>query len=333
MLPALTLPNGRSTSALGFGCSSLLRLPDPADRQRLLATAVEYGICHFDVARLYGLGLAEAELAPLLRHHRGQLTLATKFGLGEAAPPSLSSRRQGGLRRLLRSLPALRPLARRLYGSRMVPRNFSTTHARRSLHTSLSQLGVESVDLLLLHEPTPADAIDPELEATLQELQQQGLIGGFGLSGLWPDCSALIQARPALAGRWLQWEDDLLEAAPALVSLPSGSPAGHGRFGRVRRSLQPIRQAFEAVPQLQPHWSERLNCSLDDGTVLAAALLGAALASDPGGLLLYATTDAERLARTLTLLHDPPWPAAEAIAFEAFWRPPASRPSSPGVAP
>jgi hypothetical protein len=37
MLPPLTLPNGRSTSALSFGCASLLRLPDPADRQRLLA--------------------------------------------------------------------------------------------------------------------------------------------------------------------------------------------------------------------------------------------------------------------------------------------------------
>jgi hypothetical protein len=214
-----------------------------------------------------------------------------------------------------------------------VPRNFSAAQARRSLHTSLSQLGVESVDLLLLHEPTPADAIDPELEATLQELQQQGLIGTFGLSGLWPDCSTLIKTRPGLAGRWLQWEDDLLEAAPSLASLPGRSPAGHGRFGRIRRSLQPIRQAFEAVPQLQSHWSERLNCPLADGTVLAAALLGAALTSDPGGLLLYATTDAERLARTLTLLHDPPWPAVEAIAFEAFWRPSASRPSSPGVAP
>jgi D-threo-aldose 1-dehydrogenase len=333
MLPALTLPNGRSTTALGFGCANLLRLPDPADRQQLLATAVEYGIGHFDVARLYGLGLAEAELAPLLRHHRGQLTLATKFGLGEAAAPSLSSRRQGGLRRLLRTLPALRPLARRLYGSRMVPRNFSAAHACRSLHTSLSQLGVDAVDLLLLHEPTPVDAIDPGLEATLKELQQQGLIGGFGLSGILSDCSDLIQARPGLAGRWLQWEDDLLEAAPALASLPGGSPAGHGRFGRIRCSLQPIRQAFEAVPQLQRHWSERLNCSLADGTVLAAALLGAALASDPGGLLLYATTDAERLARTLTLLHDPPWTTAEVIAFEAFWRPPGSGPSSPGDVP
>lgn len=332
MLPALTLPNGRSTSALGFGCASLLRLPDPADRQRILATAVEYGIRHFDVARLYGLGLAEAELAPLLRHHRGQLTLATKFGLGDVAPPSSASRRQGGLRRLLRALPALRPLARRLYGGRLVPRNFSAAQARRSLHTSLRQLGVESVDLLLLHEPTPADAINPELEATLNDLQQQGLIGNSGLSGLWPDCSDLIQARPGLAGRWLQWEDDVMEVVPDLASLPSGSLAGHGRFGRIRRSLQPIRQAFEAVPQLQHYWSERLNCSLADGTVLAAALLGAALATDPSGLLLYATTDADRLARTLRLLHDPPWSAAEAIAFEAFWRPPASRPSCPGVA-
>jgi hypothetical protein len=116
----------------------------------------------------------------------------------------------------------------------------------------------------------------------------------------------------------LQWEDDLLKAAPALASLPGGSPAGHGRFGRIRRSLQTIRQTFEAVPQLQRHWSERLNCFLADGTVLAAVLLGATLASNPGGLLLYATTDAELLAQTLTLLLDPPRPAAEAIAFEAF---------------
>jgi D-threo-aldose 1-dehydrogenase len=329
MLPVLTLPNGRTTSALGFGCSGLLRLPDSSDRQRLLATAVDHGIRHFDVARLYGLGLAEAELAPLLRLHKGQLTLATKFGLGDAAPPSAPSRRQGGMRRLLRTLPALRPIARRVYGSRMVSRNFSAAHARRSLHTSLSQLGVEAVDLLLLHEPTPADAIDPEMEATLQELQQLGLIGGFGLSGLWPDCRDLILARPGLAGRWLQWEDDLREAAPALHSLPSGSLAGHGRFGRIRRSLQPIRQALEAVPELQRHWSERLNCSLADSTVLAAALLVGSLATDPSKLLLYATTDAERLARTLNLLHNPPWPAAEAIAFEAFWRPTTSPPSSP----
>jgi hypothetical protein len=320
----LILPNGRITTALGFGCASLLRLPDAADRQRLLECAVDHGIRHFDVARLYGLGLAEAELAPLLRRHRGQLTLATKFGLGEAGPPSAAAQRQGSLRQLLRLLPGLRPMARRLYGRRMVPRNFSADHCRQSLHTSLSQLGLESVDLFLLHEPTPADAIDPELEASLQDLHQEGLIGSYGLSGSLADCQSLIQNRPGLAGGWLQWDDDLLQPTPKLHNARPDSPSGRGRFGRIRLSLRPIQQALEAVPQLQAHWSERLNVSLLDGVALGAALLGAAQAAYPQDLLLYSSTGPDRLARTLTLLNDPPWQPAEAIAFETFWRTPST---------
>jgi D-threo-aldose 1-dehydrogenase len=320
MLPALTLPNGRITTALGFGCASLLRLPDPADRQRLLACAVDHGIRHFDVARLYGLGLAEAELGLLFQRHRGHLTLATKFGLGDAGPPSVAAQRQGSMRQLFLLFPGLRPLARRLYGRRMLPRNFTSSHCLQSLHTSLSQLGLEAVDLLLLHEPTPADPIDPLLEPTLKDLHHQGLIGGYGLSGSWADCQSLIKARPGLAGCWLQWDDDLLEASQELRSLHQCLPACRGRFGRIRRSLQPIQQVLAAVPPLQGHWSERLNLNLEDDVALAAALLGAALASYPKDLLLYSSTDQNRLARTLALLNDPPWAPAEAIAFEAFWR-------------
>lgn len=329
MLPSLTLPNGRNTTPIGFGCASLFRLPDPNDRQRLLAIVVDHGIRHFDVARLYGLGLAEAELAPLLRRHPGQLTLATKFGLGDAGPPSAAAHRQGSLRQLLRVLPGLRPLARRLYGRRMVSRNFSSDHCNQSLHTSLSQLGLEGVDLFLLHEPTPADSIEPELETTLQNLQRQGLIGGYGLSGNFAECQGLIQSRPGLSGGWLQWDDDLMQPTPELDNFNPTSLSGRGRFGRIRLSLRPIQQALAAVPQLQAHWSERLNLSLADGVPLGAALLGAARASYPNDLLLYSSTDPDRLARTLTLLQDPPWQPAEAIAFEAFWRTPTAPVSRP----
>jgi D-threo-aldose 1-dehydrogenase len=320
MLDLFVLPNGRTSTALGFGCASLLRLTTSGDRQRLLDCAVDHGIRHFDVARLYGLGLAEAELAPLLRRHRSQLTLATKFGLGDAGPPSAASQRQGSLRQLLRLLPGLVPMARRLYGRSMVLRNFSAAHCRQSLHTSLCQLGLEAVDLFLLHEPTTADCIDPNLEATLQDLQREGLIGSYGLSGAWPDCEQLMATRPALAGALVQWEDDLLEPGPAREAFPTGPPRLLGRFGRIRRSLVKIQQSFAAVPQLQHHWSERLNLHLADADALGAALLGAALASYPGELLLYASTDADRLGRTLAWLNDPPWQAADAIAFETFWR-------------
>jgi hypothetical protein len=321
MFQHVILPNGRTTTALGFGCASLFRIPDTEQRQRLLDIAVDGGIRHFDVARLYGLGQSEAELANLLYRHPGQLTVATKFGLGDSRPPSRAARRQGGMRKLLRAAPGLRSVARRLYSGGMVSRDFSSSNCRLSLQTSLNQLGVEEVDLLLLHEPTPTDWIDPELELTLQEFQQTGWIGGHGLSGAWPDLERLMAIRPSLLGGLVQWEDDLHEPAPAREAISTAPPRLLSRFGRIRRSMMKIRQAFKAVPQLQHHWSERLNLNLVDADALGAALLGAALASYPGELLLYASTDADRLSRTLAWLNDPPWKAADAIAFEAFWRP------------
>jgi D-threo-aldose 1-dehydrogenase len=329
MLPTITLPSGRSTTALGFGCASLMRLPEAGDRQRLLDLAMDLGIRHFDTARLYGLGQVEAELGALLHRHPGHLTVATKCGLGEAQPPSAAAQQQGGLRRLLLLAPGLRPLARRIYGSRMVRRDFSVAHCRRSLETSLGLLGLETVDLLLLHEPGPADAVDPGMEACLKDWQRQGLIGGYGISGLPEPTLSLWRQRPGLAPHILQWEDDLLEPHP-FGQLPAmQAPQLRGRFGRIRRSLQPIRQAFAAVPQLQRHWSDRLNLDLAEPNALVAALLGAALASYSSDLLLFASTNPDRLRRIVSLLHSPPWEAAEAIAFERFWRPPADPVLSP----
>ena len=321
MLPTITLPNGRITTALGFGCASLMRLPEAVDRERWLDLAVDLGIRHFDVARLYGLGQAEGEIGALLSRYPGQLTVATKCGLGEAQLPSAVAQRQGGLRRLLQLAPGLRPLARRVYGSRMVRRDFSAAHCRRSLESSLGQLGLEAVDLLLLHEPGAADVVDPAMEACLQHWQRQGLIGGYGISGLSDPTCSLWRQRPGLAPHILQWEDDLLEPQH-LAQLPGmQAPPLCGRFGRIRRSLLPIQQAFAAVPQLQRHWSDRLNLDLSEPNALVAALLGAALAAYPADLLLFASTDPHRLRRIVSLLHAPPWHAAEAIAFEHFWRP------------
>ena len=321
MLPVISLSTGRNTTALGFGCASLMRLPEARDRQRLLDLAVDLGIRHFDGARLYGLGQVEGEIGALLRRHSGQITVATKCGLGEAHPPSASAQRQGGLRRILRLAPGLRPLVRRFYGGSMVRRDFTAGHCMLSLQTSLNQLGLESVDLLLLHEPSPGDVVDQALEVFLQDSQRQGLIGGYGISGLPEPTLSLWRQRPGLAPHLLQLEDNLLTPEPPAFSATEKSPALRGRFGRIRLSLQPIQKAFAAVPQLQRFWSDRLNLSLAEPDALVAALLGAALAGFPNDLLLFATTDPDRLRRILSLLHSPPWDAGEVIAFERFWRP------------
>src|SRR5438128_1444735 len=72
------------TSQLAFGCASLLREPSPRQRRLLIATAIDAGINHFDVARMYGLGAAEGVLGSALASRRHEVTIATKFGI---SPP------------------------------------------------------------------------------------------------------------------------------------------------------------------------------------------------------------------------------------------------------
>lgn len=320
MLPSLTLPNNRTTSALGFGCASLLRLPDARQRQELLGLSVDLGIRHFDVARMYGLGSAEAELAGLIRRHPDQLTISTKFGLGSLRVPSVAIQRQGTIRRLLQLMPGLRSLARQMAGTRTIPRDYSDVHCAQSLRISLQQLGLETVDFLLLHEPRLNDVINPSLADCLLELHRTGLIGGYGISGLRDDTFQLYRQYPQLAPHLLQWEDDGLCLNPFEPFVPHPSLPLHGRFGLIRRSFKSIQRAFSAVPQLQVFWSERLDEDLSEPDVLVAALLSACLASHPNDMLLYATTNPLRLKRVLKLVHNASWQACELVAFRRFWR-------------
>ena len=69
-------------SAVGFGCGGLMRSPSRKERMAVLGSAVDSGITHFDTARMYGLGMAEAELGAFLRTvDRDAVTVATKFGI------------------------------------------------------------------------------------------------------------------------------------------------------------------------------------------------------------------------------------------------------------
>lgn len=319
-MQTFSLPSGRVTSALGFGCASLFQIPDASDRQYLLDLTVDLGIRHFDVARLYGLGLAEAELGNLLRRHDGKLSVATKFGLGNASPPVNIAKRQGGFRRFLKFAPGLRPLARRIYGKHMVPRDFSVSNCRFSIQTSLDQLGVETVDLLMLHEPNPFDSIDSGLEDCLQNLCREGLVAGYGISGMSTDILPLYDQRPELAPNLIQWEDDLFEPDP-VNELTNEYLPQKSSFGLVRNSLPKILQAFKAVPQLQRYWSERLNLNLNESEAVVTAILGSALAGSTNNLVIFSTTNPKRLRRTLNLLHSSSWGLDDIESFGKFWRP------------
>ncbi|MEM8664310.1 MAG: aldo/keto reductase, partial [Pseudomonadota bacterium] len=171
LTPQLTM------SRIGYGGSRLHYLRRPADRQALLAAALDHGITHFDVAPLYGHGLAERELGVFLKGRRDALTVATKWGL---ATPGFGGQVP---RPLSFHAAALATLARKVSGEPVRP-TLPPALLQKSLQGSLKRLGTDYVDLYLMHEPMLVHLPDPlALCEALNALRTEGLIRAWGVAG------------------------------------------------------------------------------------------------------------------------------------------------------
>ncbi|MER7762420.1 aldo/keto reductase [Streptomyces sp. NPDC097619] len=71
--------------AIGLGCMNLSHAygvpPTTAEAERLLLTALDEGVTHFDTAALYGFGANEELLGRALAGHRDRIVLASKCGM------------------------------------------------------------------------------------------------------------------------------------------------------------------------------------------------------------------------------------------------------------
>jgi aldo/keto reductase family protein len=270
---------------LGFGCAGLMQLPSRRARQRLLGEAFERGIEHFDVARMYGLGMAEAELGRFaVGRRREQITIATKFGI-EPGSPRLA-RLQGPARFAMARVPALRDAAKSRGGAPREPRRYDAAGARASLETSLRQLGTDHVDLFFIHDPGPGDEVDLEGIAELCEgLVERGTVRAWGVSGDPDPCLGL--ARDGAMGV-LQVRDDVFAPVAAEAELPPR--IGFGVLsGALARLLS--RLAIEG----RQRWSAAIGRDCGQAETLATLLLSDALERNRGGGVLFATTRCERL--------------------------------------
>jgi D-threo-aldose 1-dehydrogenase len=278
--------SGIHTSALGFGCASLLGPRSTADALNLLEAAYDLGVTHFDVARSYASGEAESVVGTFLSSHdRAAVTVTTKFGI----EPSPLVTQWGTARRLARKAMRASPAIRRALGrraARMVKRNaFGVDEARRSLDTSLQRLRTDYVDVLLLHDPTPSD-LTPELLAFLEEARANGKIRAYG-------AGTDVQSAAALRVGWfsddsiLQFPHSVLEPAVRIVDAPisitHGSMARMGVTDRLLRS-----------PAAQSRWEDALGLSFSRGQ-LAALSLAWSVATNRRGPVLVATTSREHL--------------------------------------
>ena len=140
------------------------------DAQTAVDAAWDSGIRTFDTAPHYGLGLSERRLGAALRHRpRDEYMLSTTVGrlLEPAGPGGSGSRDPDGF-----AVPA--HSVRRF--------DFSADGVRRSLEASLDRLGLDRVDVALIHDPD--DRVEQALREAypaLEKLRAEGTVGAIGV--------------------------------------------------------------------------------------------------------------------------------------------------------
>lgn len=147
--------NGPAVSEIGLGCMSFAGAfgeTDEATSHACLDAAWEAGITFFDTANVYGMGRSETVLGNWLRSRKPQgAHIATKGGIVREA-------------RRCNNEPA---------------------HLRAELQGSLKRLGVDHVALYYIHRRDQTVPLE-DLIGALKEFEDEGLIGGYGLSEVAP---------------------------------------------------------------------------------------------------------------------------------------------------
>jgi aryl-alcohol dehydrogenase-like predicted oxidoreductase len=145
-------------SAIGLGCMNLSYAygvpPDEAYGARVLMTALEAGVTHFDTAALYGFGVNETLVGKTLKAHRHQITLASKGGMAGVPGP------EGKPVRVIDGRPEA---------------------IRRNCEDSLRRLQTDVIDLYYLHRWDKKVPIEDSV-GEMSRLVEAGKVRTLGLS-------------------------------------------------------------------------------------------------------------------------------------------------------
>lgn len=176
---------------IGFGCASVGGAKSPKESARAIAMALDLGINHFDLARSYGYGTAEAIVGRVLRGRRDAVVIATKFGIEATLAASLFRT----LKPLVRVAKSIVNADKRELGGQQHPSpsrvgpnlllrrtDLSAAAMIRSLEQSLRALGTDRVECLFIHEPTGKLGHVGELLMAFQRLRSAGKVRAFGLA-------------------------------------------------------------------------------------------------------------------------------------------------------
>jgi aryl-alcohol dehydrogenase-like predicted oxidoreductase len=293
-----TIPLGktaRTTSRLGFGCSTLMGSLGRRASLAVLETAYDAGIRHFDVAPMYGYGEAESCLGEFLAKHRSDTTVTTKYGIAPPKGRSFFRVARSIAGPIIRQFPAAKnrlaaaaKVAAQASAQPAERKSFTAEKARLSLESSLAALRTDHIDIWLLHEATADDLNDDSLLRFLEDSVAQGKVGAFGVGSDHLQINDLLTRRPAYCSV-LQYEWSVFDPA-----IPQGTPFRiHHRALSAR--LQTLRETLAAQPEKRSRWSHEIGLDLSDGATLSKLMLKAALVMNPESVILFSSKQSPRI--------------------------------------
>ena len=285
-------PWSKPSSILGYGTTSFMAAGTTRERLELLERAYDAGIIHYDTAAYYGHGEAERLLGMFLAGKRDQVTVTTKFGI---EPSGVVKSRWVNLlaRRVLKTAPFLRKLVGRSRATAATTGNFEPDKATLSLERSLKALNTDHIDLFLLHEPGPEDAMSGPLADFLQREVERGRIRAFGCGGVGNVMERIAQTG-ASTSHWLQFEDNVIERS---IEAIHETGAKCITFAPFNAALEILQAHLAAKPGVCADWSRQLDLDCSDADILSGLLQASSHYRNPDGILLFSTSRKERIAR------------------------------------
>ena len=295
-------------SRFGFGTSGIMGAAfTRSGRLRLLETALEQGIHHFDTAPLYGQGEAETLLGVFARGRRDRITITTKFGLlptprAALLRPLLPLARIVNRRLLipLQQRPRPQPPAAPLSAIPAPPPPpapdpapqqqpppqpavpYTPAVLRQQVERSLRALQSDWIDYYLLHE-CQLPFLNEGVLACLNDLVAEGKIRHYGLGTGRGASRQILEAQP---GRpWIVQIPDRWHDTDTAWFAQQGTPPLF-THSALRLGLATGDATAEALCQ---RWAAITQQSPQRAGLLSELLLAIALVSNPHGCVIFSS--------------------------------------------
>lgn len=228
-----------NASRLAFGCWRIAGTRDQfksateaeAGGRAALVAAYESGYTLFDGADIYGGGQAEVILGKTLREVSGmreRILITSKCGVRHAGSPTPDSPQRW---------------------------DFSPDYIVKSCEASLQRMGIDTIDLYMLHRPDYLG--DPhEIAGAFAQLYDAGKVRFFGVSNFRPSLLAALQAaipfpllvnqvEISLAQRSAFEDGTLDQCLEQRITPMAWSPLGAGLLGDGAKRLLPAQQSYQ----------------------------------------------------------------------------------------